>query len=147
MGARLRHNAFQISKMRHDFDIMDGYILGTSDSHGGLGMVRAAEYGNYTMVKHRYGYSNGKGPPPLRTRYDSGEQQGPGPFPGLMKNLNGVNSTRYVTLKTTYSEGYTKYRMLVSRGFNVVYRLFWNQIISTIYTRWKFDRQLPKRWY
>ena len=91
MGRRLRHEPMYLSNMRQETDKMDGYILGTTQSHGGPGMVRAGDYGNYTMVKHRYGYSNGKGPPPLRTRYDSGEQTGPSPFPIQMRQLDGLN--------------------------------------------------------
>lgn len=109
MAARLRHKPMWLSNLRQETDKMDGYIIGTTESHGGPGMVRAADYGNYKMVKHKYGYSNGKGPPPLRTRYDSGEMNGPGPFPAFMKMLDGVNSTRSVLLKKTFTRGYTKY--------------------------------------
>ena len=73
----------------------------TRDNATALGISRADKYGYYTMLTHSYGYSNGKGPSILRTRYDVGENLGAKQIGKVLSSLDGLNTTSY-TLTSTH---------------------------------------------
>lgn len=126
MASRLRYSDFEISNIRENLDLMDEYILRTTvhgehkienarlrrereNIAGGEGFVRAEGFGRYSMVKHNYGYSNGRGKVELDLRQGSRTGLGIGMYGNWKRSFDGLNTTVYNLVRTQLHFGYTKY--------------------------------------